>query len=608
MGAPRGGRGSGQSCDHRDLKDSLGGAIFGCIDKTYRECVDGLVFGLPASNMRWVKYVASGMPIFLFNYNTKMLHGIFVATTSGQMNINPCGWTSVSNTQETRYPAQVKVKVLERCAAMPERQFSKFIEGAYFAHGKFSYQLTHDEAMALCKAFSLKAHQTLMQGWEEQASHLGTTTPAMSWEQGQQRPQGAEGWEEQASVGMVTPVMSWEQEQPRPQVAESQSKAARASETPVSIKQEGWDSSSQRSESPDGSCQFSGGRQSGSTTPSATSQPQQAMPKPRPKPRQLPTQEKGRATISGAAKAIAPSQPQTSESILMMGGSVPSPSDPWIDTVDAWDPATGIHTPLFSLPEVSAYGAAAKMGSDVFFLGGGKGTIWSRQCLKATIGGTWQQMPEMHRGRGSLMAVIHDGSPWAIGGRDAVYHSSTERLDLASGQWVIGPEMQTRRFACAGGVLGSGIIVTGGFDGMEYQRSVERLDPRMKRSVTVAEMTQARGTHSCVLLNGVLYAAGGWALSSALDQFEQYDERADKWAPLPPMQETRSYLAAAACNGKIFALGGLRLSNNQAVFSASVEVYDPARTAWSYLDLPETFIKRRAFASAISAHSEGLRI
>ena len=31
------------------------------------------------------------------------------------------GWTSVSNTQETRYPAQVKVKVLEQCAAMPER-------------------------------------------------------------------------------------------------------------------------------------------------------------------------------------------------------------------------------------------------------------------------------------------------------------------------------------------------------------------------------------------------------------------------------------------------------------------------------------------------------
>ena len=130
----------------------------GCIDKTYRECVEGelravrtppavldsdvwpdcLAGSQPAGNMRWVrlptcfaspaatdvapggkpllmqvKYVASGMPIFLFNYNAKasiwgfarcamclvsalwpavqMLHGIFVATTSGQMNINPRG-------------------------------------------------------------------------------------------------------------------------------------------------------------------------------------------------------------------------------------------------------------------------------------------------------------------------------------------------------------------------------------------------------------------------------------------------------------------------------------------------------------------------------------
>ena len=52
------------------------------------------------------------------------------------------------------------------CHAAPVhqcRQFSKYIEGAYFAYGKFSYQLTHDEAMALCKAFSPQAYQTLMQ-------------------------------------------------------------------------------------------------------------------------------------------------------------------------------------------------------------------------------------------------------------------------------------------------------------------------------------------------------------------------------------------------------------------------------------------------------------
>ena len=68
----------------------------------------------------------------------------------------------------------------------------------------------------------------------------------------------------------------------------------------------------------------------------------------------------------------------------------------------------------------------------------------------------------------------------------------------------------------------------------------------------------------------------------------------------------RSYLAAAACNGKIFALGGPRLSGEQPIYSASVEGYDTARDTWSYLDLPETFIKKRAFASAISVHSEDL--
>ena len=193
----------------------------------------------------------------------------------------------------------------------------------------------------------------------------------------------------------------------------------------MSIKQEGWDSSSSRSESPVGGSQFSGGRQSGSSTAPAVSWPQQAKPKPpaRSMPMateatrsQLATQKEGRATTSGLATSMVLCQPQASvrllqpllhhglkdghlcpcnamqESIIILGGSVPSPSDPWIDTVDAWDPATGVHTSLYSLPELSAYGAAARTGSDVFYMGGGKGTSWSRQCLRAKIGGKWQQV------------------------------------------------------------------------------------------------------------------------------------------------------------------------------------------------------------------------
>ena len=207
---------------------------------------------------------------------------------------------------------------------------------------------------------------------------------------------------------------------------QSQSKVSRAPELLKSIKQEGRDSSSPRSESPVGSGPFSGGRQSGSTTPSTSSQPQQAMPKPAPG-RPMPTateapplpsatQKERRATTPGAARTFILCRPQASvrlkgpfsfqcmkdghlcpcnamqESILIMGGSVPSPSHPWIDTMDALDPAKGVCFPLFSLPEHSAYGAAVRMGPDVFYLGGGKGTSWSKQCLKAKIGGPWQQV------------------------------------------------------------------------------------------------------------------------------------------------------------------------------------------------------------------------
>ena len=100
----------------------------GCINDTYKECTTGLIFGLPAFNWHWVQHVRKGyvlpcchcpanvypdastvhlclacppsrkmgvvvprMPIFLFNYNDKMMHGIFQATTPGPMMINPQG-------------------------------------------------------------------------------------------------------------------------------------------------------------------------------------------------------------------------------------------------------------------------------------------------------------------------------------------------------------------------------------------------------------------------------------------------------------------------------------------------------------------------------------
>lgn len=128
----------------------LGGVVFGCTHETMDECLRNMIFGLPKSHWSYVYYIEPGLPIFLFNYHDRNLHGIFRAISYGQLEINPHGermrgrsssllpqmagarsecrhhiteatlsshaaWTN-SDHIKTRYPAQVEVEV-RSCAA-----------------------------------------------------------------------------------------------------------------------------------------------------------------------------------------------------------------------------------------------------------------------------------------------------------------------------------------------------------------------------------------------------------------------------------------------------------------------------------------------------------
>jgi hypothetical protein len=66
--------------------------------------------GLPAPHHVYVKNIVPGLPLFLFNYSERKLYGIFEATSEGQMNINPYGWTT-NGSGRTQFPAQVLNKV-----------------------------------------------------------------------------------------------------------------------------------------------------------------------------------------------------------------------------------------------------------------------------------------------------------------------------------------------------------------------------------------------------------------------------------------------------------------------------------------------------------------
>lgn len=73
----------------------------------YHENVLFVLTGLPAQHFSYVENINPKMPLFLFNYSDRKLHGIFEATSHGKMFIDPYAWINDDYTDETQYPAQV---------------------------------------------------------------------------------------------------------------------------------------------------------------------------------------------------------------------------------------------------------------------------------------------------------------------------------------------------------------------------------------------------------------------------------------------------------------------------------------------------------------------
>lgn len=53
-----------------------------------------------------MKNVKPGMPLFLFNYSDRKMHGIYEAASAGKLNIDQFAWSDGGRIK-TQFPAQV---------------------------------------------------------------------------------------------------------------------------------------------------------------------------------------------------------------------------------------------------------------------------------------------------------------------------------------------------------------------------------------------------------------------------------------------------------------------------------------------------------------------
>ena len=77
----------------------------------------------------------------------------FRAACDGAMNIDPQAWTSVTGGDRTRFPAQVRVDIVEKCAPLKEADFAH----VFPAYGRLPSEMTHDEVQELNACFDKKA-------------------------------------------------------------------------------------------------------------------------------------------------------------------------------------------------------------------------------------------------------------------------------------------------------------------------------------------------------------------------------------------------------------------------------------------------------------------
>ncbi|GER38912.1 DCD (Development and Cell Death) domain protein [Striga asiatica] len=125
----------------------LGGYIFVCNNDTMQEDLKRQLFGLPPRYRDSVRAITPGLPLFLYNYTTHQLHGIFEATTFGGSNIDPTAWEDKKCKGESRFPAQVRIRVRKLCKPLEEDSFRPVLH--HYDGPKFRLELSIPETLDL---------------------------------------------------------------------------------------------------------------------------------------------------------------------------------------------------------------------------------------------------------------------------------------------------------------------------------------------------------------------------------------------------------------------------------------------------------------------------
>ncbi|VVB12822.1 unnamed protein product [Arabis nemorensis] len=625
-------------------KSQLGGVVFGTTKNTIKECMSKHLFGLPHNHIMYVQKIDIGLPLFLFNYSDRKLHGIFEAAGSGQLNIDPYGWTS-NGSERTSYPAQVQTRVRLQCEPLSEDKFKPAIEDNYYSSHHFWFELDHfqtNKLMCLLTSFAVKPRAPVSTSHNRQVFHLIPSSEIKEISD-KVKPSKSEPLDSlEASLGSgrefdsLAAASHPDISENHPDVQNSKQKDKgyvleklkdislihehRGNSLMETVEQANIPTCKNledRDTLEEESC--SEVKADDSSLVSSPHQPTVSQLMHEVKElrayrvenstkisyleEKLDEAHKEIHRLRARCKMLEIHSPDDSsldptEAILLLGG-FDGDSELWLSSVQSYFPSRNVVKAHSSMNYIRSNASVAKLDGKIYIFGGddGGGNGWSNTVESYNqTDGQWSLCPPLKEQKGGLGGASLNGKIFAIGGgnKDACF-SDVETLDPDIGKWIRTRSMEQERFAVASAEHNRSIYAVGGFDGTKYLNTAERFDPREHSWMRIASMKTGRGCHSLVVLNEKLYAIGGFDGSTMVPSVEIFDPRTGTWIDGEPMKELRGYSGAAVVKDSIYVIGGYKEEAEDIL--DTVECYKEGE-GWK--NVPSSSIGRRSFLSAVA--------